>query len=98
MAADGVEPFDLVFVDADKRSNPEYLAWALRLTHVGSVIVVDNVVRGGAVVDAETTDPDIQGIRRMNEMIAAEPRLLATAIQTVGSKGYDGFAIALVIA
>jgi predicted O-methyltransferase YrrM len=98
LAADGVEPFDLVFVDADKRSNPEYLAWALRLTHVGSVIVVDNVVRGGAVVDAETTDPDIQGIRRMNEMIAAEPRLLTTAIQTVGSKGYDGFAIALVIA
>ena len=71
--------------------------WALQLTHVGSLIVVDNVVRGGAVIDADTKDPDIAGIRRMNEMIAAEPRLLTTAIQTVGSKGYDGFAIALVV-
>jgi predicted O-methyltransferase YrrM len=97
LAAEGVEPFDLVFLDADKRSNPEYLSWALRLTHVGSVIVVDNVVRSGTVVDADTTDPDIAGIRRMNEMFAREPRLLATAIQTVGSKGYDGFAIALVV-
>jgi len=86
-----------VFIDADKQSNPEYVAWALRLTRVGSVIIVDNVVRGGAVADAATTDPSILGIRRMNEMIAAEPRLLTTAIQTVGSKGYDGFAIALVI-
>ena len=93
----GVEPFDLVFIDADKQSNPEYLAWALRLTHVGSVIIVDNVVRGGAVADSTTTDPSILGIRRMNELIAAEPRLLTTAIQTVGSKGYDGFAIALVV-
>jgi predicted O-methyltransferase YrrM len=93
-----VEPFDMVFIDADKRSNPEYLDWALRLTHIGSVIIVDNVVRSGTVVDAATKDPDILGIRRMNEQIAAEPRLLATAIQTVGSKGYDGFAIALVVA
>jgi len=93
----GVEPFDLVFIDADKQSNPEYLAWALRLTHVGSVIIVDNVVRGGAVADSTATDPSILGIRRMNELIAAEPRLLTTAIQTVGSKGYDGFAIALVV-
>ena len=93
----GVEPFDVVFIDADKQSNPEYLAWALRLTHVGSVIIVDNVVRGGAVADSTTTDPSILGIRRMNELIAAEPRLLTTAIQTVGSKGYDGFAIALVV-
>ena len=93
----GVEPFDLVFIDADKQSNPEYLAWALRLTHVGSVIIVDNVVRGGAVADSAATDPSILGIRRMNELIAAEPRLLTTAIQTVGSKGYDGFAIALVV-
>ncbi len=98
LQAEGVEPFDLVFIDADKRSNPDYLAWALRLTHVGSVIIVDNVVRGGAVADSSTTDPDIQGIRRMHELIAAEPRLLTTAIQTVGSKGYDGFAIALVVA
>ena len=93
----GVQPFDLVFIDADKQSNPEYLAWALRLTHVGSVIIVDNVVRGGAVADSTATDPSILGIRRMNELIAAEPRLLTTAIQTVGSKGYDGFAIALVV-
>jgi len=97
LMAEGVEPFDMVFIDADKQSNPEYVAWALRLTRVGSVIIVDNVVRGGAVADAATTDPSILGIRRMNEMIAAEPRLLTTAIQTVGSKGYDGFAIALVI-
>jgi predicted O-methyltransferase YrrM len=97
LEAEGVEPFDLVFIDADKQSNPDYLAWALRLSHVGSVIIVDNVVRGGVVVDSGTTDPSIAGIRRMNEMIAAEPRLLTTAIQTVGSKGYDGFAIALVV-
>ena len=93
----GVEPFDVVFIDADKQSNPEYLAWALRLTHVGSVIIVDNVVRGGAVADSTTTDPSILGIRRMNELIAAEPRLLTTAIQTVGSKGYDGFILARVV-
>lgn len=98
LEAEGVEPFDLVFLDADKQSNPGYVEWALRLTRVGSVIVVDNVIRDGAVADSATTDPGIAGIRRMNELIAAEPRLLATAIQTVGSKGYDGFAIALVVA
>ena len=97
LVAEDVEPFDMVFLDADKRSNPEYLSWALRLTRVGGVIVIDNVVRKGAVVDADTTDPDITGTRRMHEMFAQEPRLLATAIQTVGSKGYDGFAIALVV-
>ena len=97
LVAEDVEPFDMVFLDADKRSNPEYLSWALRLTRVGGVIVIDNVVRNGAVVDADTTDPDITGTRRMHEMFAQEPRLLATAIQTVGSKGYDGFAIALVV-
>ena len=96
--ADGVEPFDLVFIDADKESDPEYLAWALKLAHVGSVIVVDNVVRSGAVADSATKDPNIVGIRRMNQVIAREPRLLTTAIQTVDSKGYDGFAIALVVA
>ncbi len=98
MGAAGESPFDLVFIDADKRSNPEYLDWALRLTHVGSLIVIDNVVRGGRVIDASTNDPDIVGIRRMNERIAAEPRLLASAVQTVGAKGYDGIAVALVIA
>jgi predicted O-methyltransferase YrrM len=97
LAAEAVEPFDLVFIDADRQSNPEYLDWALRLTHVGSVIVVDNVVRSGQVLDAASADPGIIGIRRMNERIAAEPRLQATVIQTVSSKGHDGFAIALVV-
>ena len=89
-------PFDLIFVDADKRTNPDYLAWALKLSHQGSVIVVDNVVRDGLVLDATTTDADIQGIRRFFDMLANEPRLTATALQTVGAKGWDGFAIAIV--
>ncbi len=93
---DVAAPFDLIFVDADKASNPEYLKWSLKLSRVGTVIIVDNVVRSGAVVEAGNTDPDIQGIRRFFELLAAEPRLSATAIQTVGSKGYDGFAMALV--
>jgi predicted O-methyltransferase YrrM len=98
LAAAGAGPFDLVFLDADKRSNPEYLSWALRLARPGTLIVADNVVRGGAVVDPEADDPDILGVRRFAELLAAEPRVRATAIQTVGSKGYDGFAIALVVA
>lgn len=89
-------PFDLVFIDADKPSNPDYLAWALKLTRPGSVIIGDNVVRDGAVADASSTDPRVIGTRRMFDMMAAEPRLTATAIQTVGSKGYDGFALAVV--
>ena len=93
---EGAAPFDLIFIDADKRDNPIYLEWSLRLSRVGSVIVGDNVVRRGAVADAADPDPDIQGLRRFFEMIAAEPRLEATAIQTVGSKDYDGFALALV--
>ena len=96
IALEGLAPFDLVFIDADKRSNPEYFAWALKLSHPGSMIIVDNVVREGAVIDASSTDPSIQGIRRLNEMLAAEPRVIATALQTVGAKGHDGFAIALV--
>ena len=96
IAAENRGPFDLIFVDADKRNNPGYLAWGLKLARAGSVIVVDNVVRDGAVVDRSNTDANLIGIRRMNEMIAAEPRLDATAIQTVGIKGYDGFVIALV--
>jgi predicted O-methyltransferase YrrM len=96
--AEGAAPFDLIFVDADKKSNPVYLEWSLRLSRVGSLIVVDNVVRDGAVADAESGDADIQGIRRFFEMVSKEPRLMATAIQTVGSKGYDGFALALVVA
>jgi predicted O-methyltransferase YrrM len=90
---ESVEPFDLVFIDADKERNPDYVTWALRLSRPGSVIVVDNVVRQGRVVDAENRDPNITGTRRMFEMIAQEPRLESTAVQTVGLKGYDGFAV-----
>ncbi len=89
-------PFDLVFIDADKPNNPGYFEWALRLSTVGSVIIVDNVVRGGKVVDG-AGDANVQGARAVIEMMAAEPRVSATAIQTVGSKSYDGFAMALVI-
>jgi predicted O-methyltransferase YrrM len=89
--------FDFIFIDADKRSNPEYLEWALRLSRPGSVIVVDNVVRDGRVLEAKSQDEDIRGIRRFAEMLAAEPRLSSTALQTVGAKGYDGFSISLVL-
>jgi predicted O-methyltransferase YrrM len=91
-------PFDLSFIDADKRSNPDYFRWALKLSRRGSIIVVDNVVREGRVLDAKTDDADIQGIRRLTEIMAAESRVSATAIQTVGVKGYDGLAVALVVA
>jgi predicted O-methyltransferase YrrM len=96
LAAEGREPFDFIFVDADKPNNAAYFDWALRLSHPGSVIVVDNVVRGGDVVDAGNDSATIQGVRRFLERLAAEPRVSATAIQTVGNKGYDGFAIAVV--
>jgi predicted O-methyltransferase YrrM len=89
-------PFDLIFIDADKPRNPQYLEWALRLSRPGTLIVADNVVRDGEVADADSNDPRVQGVRRFYELVAAEPRLTATAIQTVGSKGYDGFALALV--
>lgn len=89
-------PFDLVFIDADKQSTPEYFAWALRLTRPGAAIVIDNAIRRGEVANAETTDPGALGIRRALAIIAAEPRVTASALQTVGSKGYDGFAIAVV--
>lgn len=91
-------PFDLVFLDADKPNNPAYLEWALKLVARGSLIVADNVVRDGAIADVSTADPSARGIRRFLEMIAAEPRLEATAVQTVGGKGHDGFALALVVA
>jgi predicted O-methyltransferase YrrM len=97
VAAEGRGPFDLTFIDADKKNNWEYFEWALKLSRRGSVIIVDNVVRDGAVVDASSTDPDIRGIRRFIEMLAKEKRVSATALQTVGSRGYDGFAMALVI-
>lgn len=89
-------PFDLVFIDADKVNCPDYFQWALRLSRPGSVIITDNVVRGGAVADPSTTDGSVQGVQRMHELIAAEPRVEATAVQTVGSKGYDGFSLAYV--
>jgi predicted O-methyltransferase YrrM len=95
IAAEQHGPFDLVFIDADKPNNPAYLDGAIELTRPGSLIVVDNVVRGGALVDADSDSDSVQGSRRLLEMLAAEPRLDATAIQTVGGKGYDGFALAL---
>jgi predicted O-methyltransferase YrrM len=98
IAAEGVGPFDFVFIDADKVNTPEYFAWSLKLTRVGGMIVVDNVVRKGAVIDSSSVDPSVQGVRRFYEILAVEPRVSATAVQTVGSKGYDGFAVALVIA
>ena len=96
LAADGSGPFDLVFVDADKENTPAYFDWALKLTRPGSVIVVDNVVRGGAIVEKSHGDPSVEAMRAFVEQLAAEPRVSATVIQTVGSKGYDGFAVALV--
>ena len=89
--------FDLTFIDADKQNNAQYFRWALKLSRPGSLIVVDNVVRDGAVIDARSRDAAVQGVRRLYDLIAAEPRVAATAIQTVGVKGYDGFAIALVL-
>lgn len=89
-------PFDLVFIDADKDNYPGYFEHALRLSRPGTVIVADNVVRDGEVINAATDDPRIQGVRRFNERVAAEPRVDATAIQTVGTKGYDGFAFIVV--
>jgi predicted O-methyltransferase YrrM len=90
-------PFDLVFIDADKPNTPHYFEWALRLSRLGTVIIVDNVIRSGAVADASNTDPAILGVRKLHELIAAEPRVDATALQTVGVKGYDGFTLALVV-
>jgi predicted O-methyltransferase YrrM len=90
-------PFDLIFIDADKPNNTRYLTWALKLSIKGTLIIVDNVVRDGAVLDAASSDPSAQGARSVLEMLGSEPRLSVTALQTVGSKGYDGFAMALVI-
>ncbi|MEU2370203.1 O-methyltransferase [Streptomyces pseudogriseolus] len=90
-------PFDLVFIDADKANNPHYVKWALRLTAAGSLIVLDNVVRGGRVADSGNTDPDVVGTRTALEMFGTHPRLDATAVQTVGAKDHDGFALARVV-
>jgi predicted O-methyltransferase YrrM len=93
----GAGPFDLIFIDADKENNPNYLQWALKLSRRGTVIIVDNVVRQGGVVEAKSSEPDIVGTRRCLEMMAREPRLSAVALQTVGEKGLDGFAMAVVL-
>jgi predicted O-methyltransferase YrrM len=96
--AEGADPFDFFFIDADKVNSPNYVTWALKLAHPGSVIVIDNVIRDGAIIDPNSRDPAVLGTRRLHDLLASEPRLSATAIQSVGDKGYDGFAIALVIA
>jgi len=93
LEAEGAGPFDLVFIDADKPSNPDYLAWALRLSRPGTLIICDNVVRNGAVIEADSADASVQGVRRFFDAVAADARLTATAVQTVGAKGYDGFAL-----
>lgn len=96
LQADAVGPFDLVFIDADKASIAEYFDWGVRLARPGTAIVVDNIVRKGAVIDAASHDPSVVGVRRFLEHVGADPRVDVTAVQTVGAKGYDGFALALV--
>jgi len=96
LADDGRGPFDLIFIDADKPSVPDYFAWSLKLSRPDSIIIVDNVVRDGKVTDAASNDASVQGVRRFMEMLSKETRVTATAMQTVGAKGYDGFAIARV--
>jgi predicted O-methyltransferase YrrM len=95
LLAEGRAPFDLIFIDANKDGCPNYFKWSVEMSRKGSVIIVDNVVRDGAVIDPGSKDPNIQGIRRFNEMAGVEPGVSATALQTVGSKGYDGFAVML---
>jgi predicted O-methyltransferase YrrM len=97
LKADGGEPFDLVFIDADKRNTPEYFSAAVDLSHAGSLIVVDNVVRQGKLIDTESEDPDAEGMRRLIEQMGADRRVVPAVIQTVGVKGWDGFAFALVV-
>jgi predicted O-methyltransferase YrrM len=96
LAAEGAGPFDLIFIDADKPSYVEYLYWSLRLSRPGTLILADNVVRQGRVIDADSDDANVQGVRQFNAALAVEPRLSAVILQTVGGKGYDGLAIALV--
>lgn len=98
IAAEKLGPFDLIFIDADKPSNTDYFQWAIKLARLGSLIIVDNVVRDGNVVDANSTDDSVKGVRRLNDYLKTESRVSVTEMQTVGSKGYDGFALALVIA
>lgn len=96
LEAEGRGPFDLIFIDADKQNIPAYFEWALKLAHPGSLIMVDNVVRDGSVIDAGSDDPSTQGVRRLFDMLSTSSRVTSTAIQTVGVKGYDGFALAIV--
>jgi len=98
VAAEGLGPFDFIFLDADKQTYPEYLKWCIKLSRRGTMIVADNVVRRGAVVDTATRDADVQGIRRFLDLLSSDPCVSATAIQTVGSKGYDGLAFAVMTA
>lgn len=96
IASEGLPPFDLVFIDADKPNNPNYLEWALKLTRPGSVIIIDNIVRSGYVIDAEETDQNVVGARTVTKLIGSNPNLSATVLQTVGAKNYDGFLMVLV--
>jgi predicted O-methyltransferase YrrM len=96
LAAEKPAPFDFVFIDADKENIPDYFTWSLKLTRPGSIIVVDNVIRDGEVINARSKDPSVKGVRRFNEILKDEKRVSATSIQTVGVKGYDGFTLALV--
>lgn len=96
ISAERRDPFDLIFIDADKQNIPTYFQWAMKLSRPGTLIIVDNVVRSGAVIDADSSDPSVQGVRRFVELLGAESGATGTAIQTVGTKGYDGFAIVLV--
>ena len=91
-------PFDFIFIDADKENYPDYLAWSLKLSRRGTCIIADNVIRNGAVIDPAHEDPRVQGVRRFNELLATDPLVTATTLQTVGSKGYDGFTLAIVTA
>jgi len=96
LAAEKPAPFDFIFIDADKENIPDYFTWSLKLARTGSMIIIDNVIRDGEVINAKSRDPSVKGVRRFNEMLKAEKRVSATSVQTVGVKGYDGFTLALV--
>jgi predicted O-methyltransferase YrrM len=97
LTAEGGEPFDLIFIDADKANIPEYFRWAQRMSRVGTLILVDNVVRDGKILDADSQDADVRGVRRFFDLVHSDPRVTATALQLVGDKGYDGLAIVEVL-
>lgn len=97
MEREHIEPFDLIFIDADKPSNPEYLKYSLKFSHPGTMIIGDNVVREGEVINEKSDDPKVKGVRDFIELLGSDPKVTATAIQTVGSKGYDGFSLAIVV-